>query len=365
MKKFSTQVLALALALLPAGVVTAQSTPPLQLAKDAPDKHVVVKGDTLWGIAGKFLDHPWRWPEVWELNREQIRNPHLIYPGEVVYLDTSGASPRLRLGKQVDVVPSSDVAQSGQPAERVQPRVRAQATEPAPIPTVDAASIAPFLTRPLVVDAPDMATHPQIVATQDGRVYLGRGDLAYVRGLTAQEGSDWFVYRSANPLFDPDTRQPIAWEAQYVGTARLERNGDPATIRMLSTNGEVGPGDRLMPVDPARPFSFAPKPPQTQVNGRILSVYRGVAQAGRGNVVAMSAGAQAGLAVGDVLAIKQRGRVVPGVGIDKLAVDRQWIQLPDEQIGHLLVFRVFDKISYGLIMKTSRAVSIGDDVSNP
>jgi hypothetical protein len=372
MKKFSTQVFALALALSPAAPVLAQqATPPLQLASNAPDKHVVERGDTLWGIAGKFLDQPWRWPEIWQLNREQIANPHLIYPGDVVYLDNSSGTPRLRLGKPVDAAPAQ-LAQADLPGQNLQPRVRTQPLERAPVPTISAAAIEPFLTRPLIVDPASLASNPRIVGTEDGRVNLGRGDLAYVRGLTDdQQDTEWHVYRSANPLLDPDTRQTIAWEARFVGTARLERRGDPATFRILSTAEEIGPGDRLMPADRARPINYAPRPPQGQVNGRVVSVYRGVAQAGRNNVVSVNLGSAAGLAVGDVLAIKQRGDVVPDReaklrGNEFLATTRvPLVQLPSEPIGHLLVFRVFDNIAYGLIMASSRAVSVGDEVANP
>ena len=180
MKKFSTQVLAVALGMLLGASVAAQ---PLELAKDAPDKYIVVKGDTLWDISGRFLQKPWRWPEIWQLNREQISNPHLIYPGDIVYLDTSGGTPRLRLAKAVGGADSAASAQSDQRVEHAKPGVRSEPLAPAAIPTISAQAIEPFLSRPLIVNQADMAAHPRIVATQDGRVYLGRGDIAYVRGI--------------------------------------------------------------------------------------------------------------------------------------------------------------------------------------
>lgn len=356
MKKFSTQVLAAAFSLL---LGTAALAQPLELAKDAPDRYVVVKGDTLWDIAGKFLDKPWRWPEIWQLNREQIRDPHWIYPGDIVYLDTSSGTPRLRLGRPVGATAAAGTAAGGERTERLQPSVRAEALPSAAIPTVDGYAIAPFLNRPLVVDEKGLQSHPRIVATQDGRVYLGRGELAYARGMPENPGAEWHVYRAARPLLDPNTRKPIAWEAQFVGTARLEREGDPATLRMQSVNEEVGPGDRLMPAERSEVVNYVPRPPASDVAGRIVSVHRGVAKAGRNSVVAMNLGAEQGVAVGDVLAIKERGRMI----VDRDTRER--VRLPGEPIGHLLVFRVFDKIAYGLIMSSSRDVSIGDDVSNP
>jgi hypothetical protein len=357
MKKFSTQVLGIALGMLVGAAALAQ---PLELAKDAPDKYVVVKGDTLWDISGRFLQKPWRWPEIWQLNRDQISNPHLIYPGDVVYLDTSSGSPRLRLGKPVGGSgAATSLARTDERVERASPSVRSEPIEPAAVPTINAHAIEPFLSRPLIVDQAELAAHPRIVATQDGRVYLSRGELAYVRGVKDDAVTDWHIYRSARPILDPDTRKPIAWEAEFLGTAKLVSAGDPATFRVVATTEEVGPGDRLMPADRSVVLSYAPRPPASEVKGRIVSVYRGVAQAARNSVVAVNVGAANGLEVGHVLEIRQHGRVVPD------RETREMIQLPAEPIGHLLVFRTFDKIAYGLIMKSSRDVSIGDDVSNP
>lgn len=357
MKKFSTQVLGVVLGMLLGAVALAQ---PLELAKNAPDKYVVVKGDTLWDISGKFLQKPWRWPEIWQLNREQISNPHLIYPGDIVYLDISGATPRLRLGKPVGGSgAATSVAQTDERIERTGPSVRSEPIAPTPVPTISAQAIEPFLSRPLIVDQAELAAHPRIVATQDGRVYLSRGELAYVRGVKDDSVTDWHIYRSARPILDPDTRKPIAWEAEFLGTAKFLRGGDPATFRVIATTEEVGPGDRLMPADRSAVLTYAPRPPASEVKGRIVSIYRGVAQAARNSVVAINVGAANGLEVGNVLEIKEHGRVVPDRDTKEL------IQLPGEPIGHLLVFRTFDKIAYGLIMKSSRDVGIGDDVSNP
>jgi nucleoid-associated protein YgaU len=353
MKKFSTQVLGLALSLLVGAAADAQ---PLELAKDAPDRYVVVRGDTLWDISGKFLQKPWRWPEIWQLNREQIRDPHWIYPGDIVYLDNSGGTPRLRLARSV-ASGGSDAA--GERVERAQPAVRSEPLPKSAVPTIDGFAIAPFLNRPLVVDEKGLQAHPRIIATQDGRVYLGRGELAYARGIPAGAGAEWHVYRPARPLLDPDTRRPIAWEAKFVGSARLERDGDPATLRMQSVTEEVGPGDRLMPAERSEIVNYVPSPPASPVAGRIVAVHQGVAQAGRNSVVALNVGSEQGVAVGNVLAIKERGRVV------RDRDTREMVSLPGEPIGHLLVFRVFDKIAYGLIMTSSRDVSIGDDVANP
>ncbi|TXL64699.1 LysM peptidoglycan-binding domain-containing protein [Zeimonas arvi] len=355
MKNIITRGFALALVLTAGMAIGAQ---PLELAPNAPDRYTVVKGDTLWDISGRFLSKPWRWPEIWELNREQIRNPHLIYPGDIVVLDRSGASPRLRLSRLVGSGGSGADA-SGLPVERRQPQTRVEMLERDPVPTIDSTAIEPFLNRPLIVGEKELAANPRIVATQDGRVYLGRGDLAYARGIADDTVREWHVYRQAKPLLDPDTRKPIAWEALFVGSARLEKSGDPATLRITSMTEEIGVGDRLMPSEPPKPFSYVPRPPAGEVDGRILAVYRGVTQIGRNNVVAVNAGGGAGVEPGNVLAIHQRGRLV----VDRET--KEQLRLPDEAVGHLLVFRVFDNISYGLIMDASQSISVGDVVTNP
>jgi hypothetical protein len=354
-KKSITWVLGCA-AWLVAGAALAQArTAPLDLLPDAPDKHVVVRGDTLWDISAKFLQSPWRWPDLWQLNREQIANPHLIYPGDVVWLDRSGDQPRLRLGRPV----ASAGSANGLPLARVEPMVRSSPLERDAIPTLNLSAIQIYLSRPLIVDENGLKTHPRIVATQDGRVFLSRGDLAYVRGLTASDTKVWHVYRPARPLLDPTTRLPIAWETTYIGAAELVRPGDPATIRLQATTEEIGAGDRLMPAERASAPTVSPRPPSAQVEGRIVSVHRGIDQVGKYNVVAVSLGKDQGLEVGHVLAVQSTGRTI----VDRET--REPITLPNEPIGQLLVFRVFDRIAYGLVVAASHPISIGATVTNP
>jgi LysM domain len=333
-----------------------KATPPLELAKDAPDRYVVVRGDTLWDISAKFLQKPWRWPEIWQLNRDQIRNPHWIYPGNIVYLDMSSGQPRLRLGEPMS---NGNSAGANAGTVKLQPTSRADSLRDTAIPTISSSVIAAFINRPLIVTAEQLKTNPRILATQDGRVNVGPGDLAYVRGIKGEAVTDWHIYREAKPILDPDTRKPIAFEALFVGSARLERVGDPATLRITGTSEEVGVGDRLIPAELGRPFNYAPHPPDQDVVGRIVSIYRGVSQVGRNSVVAVNLGSKTGLEVGNVLGIKQRGREV----LDPET--KLKVRLPDEPTGYLLIFRVFDNISYGLVTAASDAVSLGDMVANP
>lgn len=374
LKKFSTRSLTTlaigaGLALsgsMPAALAPAmaqQATPPIELTPGAPDKHVVVKGDTLWDISATFLKTPWRWPEVWQLNREQIANPHLIYPGDIVYLDTSGATPRLRLGKRVGAMEVSGGRMGdgriGNGTGRLEPVVRAEQLDRDAISTISSQAIEAFINRPLIVDEKGLVESPRIIATQEGRVYLGRGDHAYVRGIKEDGVTDWHVYRPAKPLVDPDTRKPLAYEALYLGTAQVVRKGDPTTIRIIGNAEEIGEGDRLVAAEPARAVNYAPRPPQQQVAGKIISVYRGITQVGKNSVVALNVGKNQGLDIGHVLTVQLTG---------KLAKDRQAnevVKLPNEPIGQLLVFRTFDNISYGLIVDASQSISVGDSVVNP
>lgn len=355
-KNFIMGVLGCAL-WLASSVAGAAGTGPIELSSTAPDKHVVVKGDTLWDISAKFLKSPWQWPQLWQLNREQIANPHLIYPGDIVYLDRSGDQPRLRLGRGISS-PGAD-SLSVTDTTRLQPRVRASGLSSDAIPTLNLAAVEPFLNRPLVVEPQDLQAHPRIVGTQDGRLYLSRGDLAYVRGLPDASITDWHVYRPARPLLDPVSRKPIAWETLFVGTVQLVRNGDPATFKVLTNNQEIGEGDRLMPATPAPLPRLMPRPPSGPVEGQIVSVYRGLDSVGKYNVVAISAGADAGIEPGHVLAVQNTGRTV----LDRDAKER--VRLPNEVVGQLVVFRVFDRIAYGLVMSASEPIAVGATVANP
>ncbi len=365
MKKCITQLAATALGLALCQPLFAQN---LELAKNAPDSYTVVKGDTLWDISGRFLSRPWRWPEIWQLNRDSIKDPHWIYPGDVVYLDLSGPQPRLRLGKSLGG--SRDGYNDGDQANgagrngiagstRLQPMVRSKPLDNDAIPTVDMAAIEAFLNRPLIVDETGLRENPRIVATQEGRVYLSRGDKAYVRGIKDEKVDEYHIYRQARPLLDPDTRRPIAYEALYVGSAKLDKMGDPSTLRIYNTAEEVGIGDRLMPASRAEMFNVVPRAPEMAIDGRIVSVYRGVTQVGKNSIVAINRGTEQGVNVGHVLEVRQKGRWA------KDPETREAIRLPDESVGYMMVFRVFDQVAYGLIMEASQSISVGDIVSKP
>jgi len=316
---------------------------PLQLADSAPTRHVVVPGDTLWGISGTFLKEPWRWPEVWRMNRQEIRNPHLIYPGDIIVLDRDGqGNPLLRL-------------QNG----RQEPRIYSEMNEQA-IPAIPPNVIRPFLSDPLIVEAHALDNAARIVATQLDRVFIGNGDLAYVTNADPAP-RDWQIYRNGKPLRDPESDAILGYEAFYLGTARQIERGDPATFKVLTVKQEVGFGDRLLPALPPPLIAYVPHKPDFAVDGRVLSVYGGVDAAGRGSIISINRGAADGIEIGQVLAIERNRMVRERDEQDAEAV----VNIPPSRIGLLFVFRIFDRISYGLVVQSEGTVDINDFVRTP
>lgn len=373
MKQFSTRVLStlslsIALALgaaLPEPATAQARHDEIHLAADAPDHHTVIKGDTLWGIAGLFLKEPWRWPEIWQLNKAEIRNPHLIYPGDIVYLDRSGATPRLRLGRSVggsNRLAGRDGGRNGNGISRLEPTVRATRLDNASIPSISLASIQSFINRPLVVEDDSLKNAPRILASrEDGRINLGNGDYVYARGIPAGSTTrSWHVYRPAKPLVDPVTRKTLALESMYLGTVDLERGGDIALMKIRKLAEEITDGDRLIEVNDEHSMNFVPRAPEVEnLAGHIVSIYRGVSMVGRNSVVAVNLGSKKGIENGHVLKIEHTGRTV------KDRETGESVRLPNEEVGQLMIFRTFNNVAYGLIVKSDRPISIGDMVTNP
>ena len=313
----------------------------------APDSYTVVRGDTLWGIAGRFLKQPWRWPDIWQKNRDQIRNPHWIYPGQTIILDRATGTMRLGGGPNANGT------------VKLSPQVRVEAGRDA-IPSIPPEAIEPYLTQPLVIESAEMLDAPRIVASKE-RVVLGAGDVAYVSGITDPTISIYQLYRPGRPLKDPDTGEVIAYQADYLGTARVTRPGNPATITITSSKMEVNVGDRLVAASKPVVINYMPHAPAVPVAGRIISTYSGVAYAGANMIVAVNRGAQEGLEVGTVLAIKSFGRTF----VDRTNGSRETITLPEERKGLLFIFRVFNHVAYGLITSSSDTVEVGDSVTQP
>jgi hypothetical protein len=386
----------IALAFFVPGVLLAQapSTPastPLAIKPEAPDRYVVVPGDTLWGISQRYTDSPWRWPELWNMNREQIRNPHLIYPGYVIILDREKG--RLAIAPGTDGAPTAPPATSAPttptapgtaaptapsaPATttttapgstRLGPRVRAESLARAEIPSIPPSVIEPFLTRPLVIEPDGLEKAPTIIATQADRVMLSAGNSAYVRGInTTATEETWYVYRKGAPLVDPDTNRTLGYEAIYLGTAQLTRPGNPATVILTSAVQEVLAGDNLVAAGRPQPVNYAPRSPGKPIKGRVIGIYGGVAhvgEAGPQSIISISRGRNDGLEVGHVLALYNLGGMVRDTTKPRNAPDAM-IRLPDERAGLAFVFRVFDRVSYALVMHITRPISPLDVVQTP
>ena len=268
----------------------AQDTKPLQLADSAPDRHIVMRGDTLWGISGKFLKEPYRWPELWRMNKEQVKNPHRIYPGQVLVLDRSGSDPQLRL---------EDV--------KLEPKVHSEQLSQA-IPSIPQNVIEPFLSRPQVLEEDGLKDAPKIVATQEDRVYIGPGGRAYVSGLKGN-AKLWQVFRPTKPVIDPETKEAIGHEAFYLGTAKLVAEGEPATVDIVTAIQEIGVNDRLIPATRAEIIQYAPHVPSKPIQGQVTAIYGGVKETGRNSIVTLNRGKRDGVELGHVLAVFRNGVV--------------------------------------------------------
>ena len=334
-----------------------------ELAPNAPDSHTVQPGDTLWGISGLFLKSAWRWPELWGMNLQEIRNPHLIYPGQVLVLDKSDGRARLRLAGSAGGAPTNTV--------RLSPRVRSQVMDNGAIAAIPLHLIAPFLTEAVVFNGNELDLAPRIVATQEGRVMVSRGETAYVRGELGG-ARDFRLFRELVPLRDPISSEVLGYEGRYVGTAEVTRPAEttavagkpmivPASFRVTSTRLEAIVGDRLSPVPQQELVAYVPRAPASPVEGRVVSIYGDGLRGGQNQVVALNRGQREGLERGHVLALWRSGTTA----VDKTTGDKAALRLPDERHGLLFVFRVFERVSYALILNVQDPVRAGDRFTQP
>lgn len=367
----------------------------VQLRPDHPGTYTVQKGDTLWDIAGRFLTQPWQWPQIWEVN-PQIANPHLIYPGDVLALNYKDGRPLLSVANR-NIKLSPSIRES-----RHEDAIRALPLD----------AIQQFLSRPRVVSESEIHQAAYIVGSKDEHLAFGSGHRVYVRGLGQPTTNKFSIFRPGGPYLDPDTQEILGYAAEHVGDAILERVGDPATVYIVNASKEVMKGDRLLPQADDEYPEFIPHAPGNPVNGKIISVIDGLSQIAQHQVVVLNRGGTDGLEPGHVLAIYQDGEVIE----DRIASDvadreaqaahlraetdnpsaagRVWegivndvryadrvlrdfvgtpiegghtvkIKLPEERAGELMVFRTFDKVSYGLVMNIQGPVQVFDNIRNP
>jgi len=338
----------------------------LQIREDAPDRYIVVKGDTLWDISAKFFKDPWKWPEIWALNKDAIKDPHWIYPGDVVYLDRrTGTLTTTEPAAATDAAATSAAAaapESVTPSNvvKLQPKVRVVGQNTEAIPAIPLSAIASFLSRPLVIEAEELDIAPRLVGTYEHRTLLSVNDVAYASNLASDQGTQWQVYRPSVKFIDPDTDEELGQEVLYLGDAVVEKFGDPSTLRITNAILEINKGDYFAPVAPGHNPVYFPHAPESTINAKVISIYGGVQQAGQHAVITLNKGRRDGIEAGHILALYQKGEVLKTKG---------WftpnVNLPDVRYGLVMVFRVFNKVSYALVMETRIPVQLLDSARTP
>lgn len=327
-------------------VSIAQAGDVLTLKDGHPQTHVVVKGDTLWDISEMFLEDPWLWPEIWHVN-PQVDNPHLIYPGDILNLVYIDGRPKLVVKRGKDV--------------KLNPQVRISDLDLA-IPAIPLDAISPFMTDSRVVSKDQLNDAPYVLAGTDGHIVSGAGDELFARGKFEEEGPKNFgIFRPGEPFIDPDSNELLGYQAFSVANGKVTSvEDDIASLGLNRTSEEVRRGDRLLPDEERRISStFYPSAPEKETNGYIISIEGGVSQVGSMDAVVINKGARDGLEIGHVLAIYRVGERVRDVITDEI------VKVPDRRAGLLMVFRTFDKVSYGLVLKATGPLSVMDKVQKP
>ncbi|MBV1789310.1 LysM peptidoglycan-binding domain-containing protein [Marinobacterium sp. D7] len=318
----------------------------IELAEGHPTEYVVVKGDTLWDISGRFLKSPWLWPDVWYVN-PQIDNPHLIYPGDIIYLTWVDGQPRLSLKRGI---------------RKLSPQARVTPLDQA-IPAIPLKDIAGFLNDNIVMEQDLLERAPYVIGGKNERIIAGSGDRVYARGEPVEDVSLQGIYRPAKAYNDPFTNELLGYELYRVADGRItarDSGSQVLTMDLLDTNEEVRVRDRVVPNDESRIESvFYPSAGPQLDNAVIMDVLGGVAKIGQFDAVTLNVGAREGLEVGNVFAVFNKGETV------KDPVTEEMITLPSEKAGTLMVFKVFDKVSYGLVMRATNVISVGDSLQSP
>lgn len=319
-----------------------------EFKEDYPERYTVVKGDTLWDISERFLKSPWLWPEVWHAN-PQIANPHLIYPGDVIGLIYINGEKKITTLKEG---PNNGV-------KKLSPMVRSEPIETA-IPTIPLDAIASFLSSNRIVGIEELEAAPYVLVGKEQHLITGAGDQIFARG-SVEGAASVGVYRKSEQYVDPDTKEFLGLEAKSIATANVDAtNGEVLTLTVQRSSEELRVGDRILPTDDRVINStFTPSKPDGDVRGKMIAVESGVGNIGQYNVVVINRGAREGIKEGNVLAIYKSG------GLVRDPYTKEQIELPSERAGLMMVFRVFDKLSYGLILKATRPLKVLDEVRTP
>ncbi len=324
-----------------------------------PQTYIVQKGDTLWDISSEFLRDPWFWPEIWYKN-PQIDNPHLIYPGDELAIIYVGGVKRIQLSRRGE---TGQAVSSGLKIVKLSPRIRAQSID-ASIPTIAIEKIRQLLEKPLVIDEEELANAAYVLDSRNNNLANAINDTVYVRKLDTDSGNGRFsIFRPNKSLIDTVTGEVLGYEALYVAEGKLERKGDPASIRITASTKEILRDDRVLPIDNSIMQSdFFPRPPKTELKGRIISLLDGISQLGQYDTVAINLGERDGLISGNLLAINRLGKVV----VDRNEAEKDFmVKLPDERVGLLMVIRTYEKMSFAIIMKADQPIRLDDGVETP
>ena len=323
-----------------------------------PESYVVQTGDTLWDIAAMFLRDPWYWPEIWQIN-PQVENPHLIFPGDTLslsFLDDGRPAVTVTRG------PAAAGPMEGGPTDRLSPQIRSQPIEEA-IPTIRYDTLRAFLSRPVVLDAGQMADLPYLVAIPSGLI-ASAGRETYVRGTDAPVGTVFNVVHPGEALVDPEDGEVVGYHGHYVGHGSVRASGDPATVYLSDTVREASIGDVLIAEESVAPINFFPRAPVDLIDGRIMSIVDGVSVVGQYQVVVVNRGARDGLEPGHVLSVYQAGEVVTDT-VRVTSFTPEKVRLPDRLAATTMVFRVFDRMSYALVMEATLEIRVLDFVRSP
>lgn len=318
----------------------------VELKDDVPETYIVKKGDTLWGISGMYLEHPWLWPELWDVN-PQIDNPHLIYPGDELHLVWIDGQPRLRLRRGRDI--------------KLTPNMRVSPLDLA-IPIIPLDEIGAFLLRHRILSAGELNNSAYVVAGSQEHLLSAPGDLIFGRGPFPDGERAYGIYRAGDTYTDPVTGELLGYQAQDIGNAKLlSSNRDKITeLEINRVTEEVRVADRLLPMEERIiDATFHPRAPEVDIDGLMIAVDGGVTQIGTMDIVVLNKGMRDGLEVGHVLAVYQSGKLV----FDKVAEEN--VRLPDVRAGLAMVFETFEKASYAIVLKSSHPLKVLDKVKNP
>jgi len=341
-----------------------QQTVSPMLKPSYPESYTVVTGDTLWDIAARFLEDPWVWPQIWDVN-PQIANPHLIYPGDVISLVFVDGQPRLIVDRPGVGAPTTEPVVSGAaPAGgtvRLAPSIRVEPLSDA-IPAISASAIRQFTVKPRVLSQEELDASPYIIGNFEGRLISASGNQIYARGLENSDESLYSIYRPGKRFLDPDSGEVLGIEVVYVGDAKVIAFGDPSRMVITDNNRESLNGDILLPLDRGKiAHDYVPRNPAIGFEGKIISLFDAISQTGQNQTVAVNIGQRDGIEIGDMLAVFSPG----GTITDRSRGRRDVLELPDERTGMVMIVRSFDRVSYGLIMESDRPIHLNDLVTNP